>query len=502
MAAGLFPAGPAMARAEPAVTVTPAVAVLGATVTAELTGWPAGVVTVALCGNEARQGSADCAVAASVAAQVPASGRAAVPVRLAAPPSGCPCVLRVATATGDRTATAPIAVADVPDPAVVADPAAGTPGGTRTVRAGAGLTTRWSLAGLLGGPAQRVLRVELDNTGTEALRDLDLVLDLGRAAGNAAMPPVPLGDVPVGGHRVVEVPITVVAPALGRYTVEGRIDGLDGPVAVTASTAVWPWLLPPVLLMVWVVGALARRAWRRVRAARSPQRPRPSPLRLTGVGLIVLGVLAGAVLAGQTLLPARETAAAQSALDAQLQEQWAAPPAPGTAPGEDVVRTGLDVPVPEPAAGEPIAVLHVPRWRTHVTVVQGVSTADLRKGPGHYPGTAVPGAIGNFAVAGHRGPAGAPFNDIDALVAGDPIVVETAAAWYVYRVERHRVVAPDRVEVVAEVPERPGERATAAMLTMTACHPRYSSRQRYVLFSTLAETISKLEGRRPRALVE
>ncbi|GAA0811246.1 class E sortase [Spirilliplanes yamanashiensis] len=473
---------PAQAKADPAVAVSVRTARLGETVTARLTGWPAGVVTVALCGNEARGGSADCAVAASSAAGVPAGGGASVALRLAAPPVGCPCVVRAATATGAVTATAAIDVEDVPDNATVSLTRPGA-GGTRTLAVDAvRVSGRWSLGALLGGPADRTLRVQLRNTGTAAVVP-ELSLDLGRAAGGASPAPVRVAALQPGEARAVEVPFTVAAPAVGAYDLAGRVDGADATVTFAARTSAWPWLLPVALpaFVLFLVGL------------RAVARARPSPLRLGAGTLITAGAACAAVLAVQTLAPGRETASAQAALDAEVRAQW-------TAPAEGVTTTSLDAAPPAPAAGEPMSVLHVPRWRAHYTVVEGVRTADLRKGPGHYPGTALPGQVGNMAVAGHRGPVGEPFNDIDRLRPGDPVVVETAVAWHVYRVERHVVVTPDRVDVVAETPERPGVAATRAMLTLTACHPRYSSRQRYVSFSVLEESVSKAEGRRPAAL--
>ena len=92
-------------------------------------------------------------------------------------------------------------------------------------------------------------------------------------------------------------------------------------------------------------------------------------------------------------------------------------------------------------------------------VVQGVSLPDLSRGVGHYPKTAVPGEIGNFAVAGHRATNGEPFAHLDAVQVGDSLVVETRSEWLTYVVDKVRIVAPSAVWVLDPVPGKP-DRAT------------------------------------------
>ncbi len=63
---------------------------------------------------------------------------------------------------------------------------------------------------------------------------------------------------------------------------------------------------------------------------------------------------------------------------------------------------------------------------TRFTIVEGTEPRrQLEKGPGHYRGTALPGQVGNFAVAGHRVGKGEPFLNLDQLRAGDAVIVET-----------------------------------------------------------------------------
>lgn len=137
--------------------------------------------------------------------------------------------------------------------------------------------------------------------------------------------------------------------------------------------------------------------------------------------------------------------------------------------------------------GDALALLHIPRLGEHYrfAVVEGVGPAELRKGPGHYPGTALPGQLGNFVLSGHRTTYAAPFNRIDQLRRGDDIVVDARDARYTYEVTRKEVVDPGEVDVVDPVPGHPGRRPTTAVMTMTTCHPKFSAAQRLIVQSVL-----------------
>ena len=146
--------------------------------------------------------------------------------------------------------------------------------------------------------------------------------------------------------------------------------------------------------------------------------------------------------------------------------------------------------------GEAFAILRIPRFGAGYArpVLEGTDHETLTRGVAHYPGTAFPGRTGNFALAGHRTTYGRPFSDIDLLRKGDVIVVETKASFFVYSVDRHVIVTPDRVDVIAPVPQRPGATPSRAWLTMTACHPEFSARQRYVVFAKLVKSIPRASG--------
>ncbi|MGH9275287.1 MAG: class E sortase [Acidimicrobiales bacterium] len=132
-------------------------------------------------------------------------------------------------------------------------------------------------------------------------------------------------------------------------------------------------------------------------------------------------------------------------------------------------------PVPE---GEATAHLRIPTIGVDKIVVEGVALRDLKKGPGHYPDTPLPGQEGNAAIAGHRTTYGAPFNRIDELVTGDEIFVETVQGEFRYLVTEQMIVAPTQVEVLDDKGDN--------RLTLTACHPKYSARQRIVVVAQLA----------------
>lgn len=142
-------------------------------------------------------------------------------------------------------------------------------------------------------------------------------------------------------------------------------------------------------------------------------------------------------------------------------------------------------PVSSPATEAPAALptdalarLEIPAIDVHQIVVEGISPGTLGRGPGHYPGTALPGQSGNFAVAGHRTTHGAPFAHLDELEPGDEIVVTTVEGRFVYRVTEERIVAPTAVGVLSDFGDD--------RITLTTCHPADSSRQRLVVVATRA----------------
>lgn len=143
---------------------------------------------------------------------------------------------------------------------------------------------------------------------------------------------------------------------------------------------------------------------------------------------------------------------------------------------------------PEPAEGATIGILYVPRFGAGYMrpIVQGTTPALLDTlGIGHYAGTAMPGAIGNFAVAGHRQTHGAVLDNIDSLVPGDRIYVQTREGYYVYVFRNSQIVLPSRTDVLLPVPSRPGAVPTERYLTMTTCNPRFGSGERFVAYALL-----------------
>ncbi len=230
--------------------------------------------------------------------------------------------------------------------------------------------------------------------------------------------------------------------------------------------------------------------------------------------LVTLGVLMGLFVVWQLWWTDVVAGRAQAQIVADLGWQSALPAPtadatalPTTGPAADPTatpsppapieyRTAAPV-IAEPKHAVTFAVMYVPRWGDKaMPVSEGTTKHDVldAKGIGHYVGTAMPGAIGNFSVAGHRTTYAKPFNRIAELQVGDPIVVRTRDTWYVYRVTSSQVVRPWQTDVIDPVPSEPGATPTTAMMTMTTCHPMYSASERYVVHSELDYWMPASEG--------
>ena len=141
---------------------------------------------------------------------------------------------------------------------------------------------------------------------------------------------------------------------------------------------------------------------------------------------------------------------------------------PTTLPGE---------PPPPTPAGDAVAMLRIPKIGVEKAVIEGVGVPDLKKGPGHYPTTPLPGQQGNAAIAGHRTTYGAPFYRLDELAPGDEILVTTLQGHFKFKVENTHEVAPSDTSVL--------EQTLGAQLTLTTCTPRFSAKRRLVVVASL-----------------
>jgi sortase A len=157
-------------------------------------------------------------------------------------------------------------------------------------------------------------------------------------------------------------------------------------------------------------------------------------------------------------------------------------------------------PEPGPVApefGAAFAFLHIPRFGQDYSraIVEGTEPEELGDAPGHYVGSAMPGEQGNFSLAGHRVGEGSVFLNLDQLDPGDAVVIETVDTWHVYRVTSTEIVAPNAMSVVAPTPGGPLDGPpTGAFLTMTTCHPKFTSRDRLVVHAQLESSLSKVDA--------
>ncbi|MET9695437.1 class E sortase [Streptomyces sp. NPDC006529] len=186
---------------------------------------------------------------------------------------------------------------------------------------------------------------------------------------------------------------------------------------------------------------------------------------------------------------------------ARLHDRWsAAAPAAAAGPGASATPPAAPptpAPAPAPEAGRAFAEMYVPRfgadWRK--PVLEGTGTDVLKKGLGHYADTALPGAGGNFSVAGHRRTYGDPFKDFPALRPGDLVIVKDASAWYTYTIRNEPLrTLPTDVAVVDPVPRKSPFTSPGRYLTLTTCDPEWGHSHRLIVWAELTATRTAAQG--------
>jgi len=236
------------------------------------------------------------------------------------------------------------------------------------------------------------------------------------------------------------------------------------------------------------------------RELRRPRRQKASVVGVLGEIFLTAGVLVLLFLGWQIWLNDIIVGAEQTSAANELAEQWeqdATEPTPEATPSDAPTADPAETPAPvdpgtpvvaaPPAAGASFANLIVPRlgadYRRPIAEGVGLNVLNNRKtGVGHYPQTQMPGEVGNFAVAAHRTTYGAGFHDINSLLVGDSIYVETADGWYKYIYRGTEYVRPTGIGVLEPVPQVAGLASTDRIITMTSCHPYFSAAERIIAY--------------------
>jgi sortase A len=153
---------------------------------------------------------------------------------------------------------------------------------------------------------------------------------------------------------------------------------------------------------------------------------------------------------------------------------------PHARPGPPPIATGV-------RPGEALAYLRVPRFGSDWLWVasEGTTMDVLAEGPGHFTGSALPGAPGNTAFAAHRAGHGDPFIDFETLRAGDEVIVAQNGAEWTYRLRfAPRIIDPSESWVTMQH-HRDGSRFRVPRLTLVTCWPKYGAARRMFVRATL-----------------
>jgi sortase A len=135
------------------------------------------------------------------------------------------------------------------------------------------------------------------------------------------------------------------------------------------------------------------------------------------------------------------------------------------------------------------ALLYIPALKEDVwalPILGDVTDDSLARGAGHYPQTAMPGEIGNFAVAAHRATRGEPFAYFERLMPGDKVIVQTSQGFYTYELFADEKIPETAIWVISDQPKGVVSTPTA-LITLTTCDPRWNSTQRWARWGKLID---------------
>lgn len=174
--------------------------------------------------------------------------------------------------------------------------------------------------------------------------------------------------------------------------------------------------------------------------------------RLAGVGLCIVG----AVLVGHAGLQYARGVYRADLARQQWEEQQARS---AVASARDRVANSVAFASRSVAVGAPVARLRIPRIRLDEVVVEGVGDDELNAGPGHLPGSALPGMPGNAVISAHRD---RHFSHLDALQLGDTISTETGQSSGLWVIVARRIVDRNAPALF---------KSSEPQLTLTTCWP-------------------------------
>lgn len=213
--------------------------------------------------------------------------------------------------------------------------------------------------------------------------------------------------------------------------------------------------------------------------------PRSSGLVVSGVLLTIAAVACGE---GDTMVTSTAPTPTTTTV-APTTTSTTVPTTTTVYTGPPTLAPGDSLPVPENLPPEKtvepeveIGAIYIPRIAVLQTIFRGVTLPTLDKGVGWWPGTAMPGHVGNVVLGGHRVSKKKPFRNLDQLQPGDEIYLSTDEGDWVYVVDRTFIVSPSDVWII--------DQTDAATLTLFACHPPGSTRERIVVvanYSRLAD---------------